>query len=197
MAKIKKKTPSRVEEEQVPQGQPSSTLAVTGPPPPNTTRVLTPSEPSEMEKIYEEIMTTPVDVTSPDFKKASMSQEQVSKVLDTLSSTFDMPKTLATVAVILLFLLGAASGTPVTLSVNVGVWEISKRDLLNAYTLVTNNKFLRRMAEAMAVTIGKYAEKNGLKGELAQKITIAYKAETGENLSARELAWCSSFNQNI
>jgi hypothetical protein len=53
------------------------------------------------------------------------------------------------------------------------------------------------MAEAMAVTIGTYAEKNRLRGELAQKIETAQKAETGEGLTDKELAWCSSFNQHL
>jgi hypothetical protein len=53
------------------------------------------------------------------------------------------------------------------------------------------------MAEAMALHIGKYAEKNGLRGELAQRIETAHKAETGESLNAKELAWLSSFSQTL
>lgn len=155
-------------------------------------------ESTDLKKAYDEAMQLPVDQYSPDFKKGAITQDQLNKVFEVLSSTFGIPKPLAVVAVILLFLKGAASGTPPTLSVTVGnAYDIAKRDLLNAYTLVTNNKFLRRMAEAMALQIGQYAEKNGLRGELAQKIETAHKAETGEGLTAKELAWCSSFNQHL
>lgn len=148
--------------------------------------------------IFKEALDLPLETLAPNIKKANMTREQANKVLEVLGNTFSIPKNAAMVAVILLFLRGAASdGTPLSLSVTVMEREITKRDLLNAYVLVTNNKFLRRMAETMAVEIGLYAEKHQLSGELASRINRLHRAETGENLTHKEQAWCSSFSQNI
>lgn len=57
--------------------------------------------------------------------------------------------------------------------------------------------YIRRLAEALAIQIGEFAEKNGLKGELSQRIEIKLRAETGETLTEKEKAWCSSFSQII
>lgn len=68
---------------------------------------------------------------------------------------------------------------------------------MNAYSLATGNQFIRRLAEKLAIPIGFFAEKNGLRGELAQRIERGHRAVNGENLSPKELAWCSSFSQCI
>jgi hypothetical protein len=63
--------------------------------------------------------------------------------------------------------------------------------------MITGNKYLRRMAEAMAVQISQYAEKNGLYGDLGKRIQTRLRAATGESLTPKELAWCSSFCQDL
>lgn len=69
--------------------------------------------------------------------------------------------------------------------------------MISAYQYVVGNVYIRRLAEALAVEIGNFAEKNSLKGDLCQRIEIKLKSETGESLTKTEQAWCSSFNQNI
>jgi hypothetical protein len=168
--------------------------------PPEKQEPLTPAPPvvlTDLTQAITQALNIPVDSVSPEFKKGQLPDEQVNKVIGTIASIRDMPIPLVIIGIILLFLKGAASGTPLSLSVEIGAFELSKRDLLNAYQAVTGNKFLRRMAEAMAITIGTFAEKNKLRGELAQKIETALKAETGERLTSKELAWCSSFNQHL
>lgn len=167
--------------------------------PPERKDAETPSPPKvlDINQALTQALNTPIETVSPGFKKGQIPEEQVNKVIGTIASIREMPIPFVIIGVILLFLKGAASGTPLSLSVEISVFELSKRDLLNAYTAVTGNKFLRRMAEAMAIPIGTYAEKNRLRGELAQKIETALKAETGERLTAKELAWCSSFNQHL
>jgi hypothetical protein len=43
---------------------------------------------------------------------------------------------------------------------------MTKEDLLNSYKHVTNNSYLRRLAESLATEISEYAEKNKLDGDL-------------------------------
>lgn len=154
-------------------------------------------EPIDISLAMAKALETSIESVSPGFKKNQMSEDEVNKVIITIANIHNMPPAFVIIGVILLFLKGAASGTPLSLSVEVSEFELSKRDLLNAYTAVTVNNFLRRMAEAMAMPIGQYAERNRLRGELAQKVENSLKAETGERLTAKELAWCSSFNQHL
>ena len=70
--------------------------------------------------------------------------------------------------------------------------------LLNSlYMVETGNQHLRRLAEALAIEIGQFAQAYELNGELAQRINTSLKAETGENLNPVEAAWCSSFSQHL
>lgn len=160
------------------------------------------SKPSILPKDYSgpfpDVMKLSVDSIAPEFKRTNLSQDQVTKVIDYLASNFLLKREQVLVGIILLFLKGAANNsTPITLSVEIDGKEISKRDLQNAYGLVTSNAYLRRLAEALAVEIGTYAELNGLKGELAQRVETSLRAEKGETLSSKELAWCSSFSQQL
>jgi len=154
--------------------------------------------PKDYKGPFPEAMKLSIDSVSPDFKRTNLSEDQVTKVIDYLASNFQLKREQVLVGIILLFLKGAANNsTPVTLSVDVDGKEISKRDLQNAYGLVTSNAYLRRLAEALAIEIGTYAELNGLKGELAQRVETSLRAEKGETLSFKELAWCSSFSQQL
>lgn len=154
-----------------------------------------------------------------DIKKVSPSQTSenllpdkvVIDIVETLSDTFGIKNNTVTMsAIFLLFLKGAANvGTPNTVEVEVvdddgTKTSIQKYDLLYAYQRITNNKYLRRLAETLATPIGKYAEANRLSGDLAEKINtkvLSKKAVEGEAqepiLSAKERAWCSSFGQNV
>lgn len=139
-----------------------------------------------------------VETVAPKVKQSIVTEETINKIFELLCSTFEMDLAPMIAGVCLLFLKGAASdGAPLSLSVEVLGREITKRDLLYCYEMVTGNKYLRRMAEALAVEISQYAEKNGLSGDLGKRIQTRHRASTGESLTPKELAWCSSFCQDL
>lgn len=77
------------------------------------------------------------------------------------------------IAVILLMLKGtASSGTPKTLCVEVVGRTISKNDLLYHYEKVCGNKYIRRLAELLAIPIGEFAQIKKLDGELANELIL-------------------------
>jgi hypothetical protein len=139
-----------------------------------------------------------VDKVAPKVKQSAMTEEAVTKVLELLCKSLELELVPVLAGVCLLFLKGAASdGSPLSLSVEVMGRDITKKDLIYCYEMVTGNKYLRRMAEAMAVSISQYAEKNGLYGDLGKRILTRHRAATGETLTPKELAWCSSFCQDL
>jgi hypothetical protein len=81
--------------------------------------------------------------------------------------------------------------------------DITKYDVMEIYSTVTKNKYLRRLAEYLATPISLYAEKNLLKGDLAEKINNRIKSTPSDKdgkkaplLTAKQKAWSSSFNTN-
>jgi len=145
-----------------------------------------------------EAMQESLSNVSPEALQAKVTEEQISKIVGNLANTFGIEAKHAYIAIILLFLKGAASSsTPLTLSVTVVGKEITKRDLVNSYSLVAKNNYLRRLAEAMAEMIGQFAQKNGLNGELAKRIEGTVRAAGEPSLTTKEKAWCSSFSQAV
>jgi hypothetical protein len=136
---------------------------------------------------------------APNYKRGVISNEEINKIMEKVATDIGVEKKDAIIGTMLLFLKGAASsGTPQTLAVDLRNGKtIAKKNVTGAYISVTGNNFVRRLAESMAVEIGEFAEKCNLTGELAQRINTILKAETGEILSTKESAWCSSFSQNI
>lgn len=139
------------------------------------------------------------DEIAPNFKRGALSTEEINKIIEKIALDIDVPEKDALIGIYLLMLKGAASsGTPQTLSVELkGGKVLAKKNVTGAYLSVTGNNYVRRLAEGLAVSIGEFAEAFGLEGELSQRINTALKAETGEILSAKEIAWCSSFSQNV
>jgi hypothetical protein len=153
-----------------------------------------------LEQLLKEAANTPLNLVSPDFLSDQIKDDQVEKIIEILSNNFQLKKSTILTGIFLLFLKGAANqGTPISLSVELNGISFSKRDLINAYTLVTGNNHIRRLAEKLAVPIGQFAEKNGLHGELSQRINreLLTQTDNTESLSLQEMAWCSSFSQNI
>lgn len=136
---------------------------------------------------------------APNFKKGILDNGEVEKIIRLTANDIDITEKEALIGIMLLMLKGAASGgTPQTLAVELkGGKTIAKRNVMGAYYAVTGNNYIRRLAETLAINIGEFAEKFNLNGELAQRINTALKAEKGESLNTKELAWCSSFSQNI
>lgn len=153
----------------------------------------------ELDNLTKEIFKENLDVIAPNFRKGILSNEEIDKILKIISFDIGVDKSEALVGTILLMLKGAAStGTPDTLSVDLkNGKKITKKNVKGAYFSVTGNNYIRRLAEGLAIQIGNFAEHFQLNGELAQRINTMLKAQTGETLTAKEMAWCSSFSQNI
>lgn len=154
---------------------------------------------NNIEELMQTIKGESLEKISPTYKKGALSSEEISQIITKIAVELGITEKEALAGTIMLMLKGAAStGTPHSLAVELSNGKvIAKRNILGAYLIVTGNNYLRRLAEALAVQIGEFAEHFGLQGELAQRINTLLKAEAGETLSAKEMAWCSSFSQNL
>lgn len=147
----------------------------------------------------EELKTSDLQTIAPYFKKGVLTDEEAEKIIEQTANSIGTTKENALTGTICLFLKGAASnGTPQNLEVLLKDGKsLAKRNLMGAYVSVCGNQYLRRLAEKLAIDIAEFAEMHGLNGELASRINTILKAESGEVLTAKEAAWCSSFSQNI
>lgn len=153
-----------------------------------------------ISQLYENAMEQNIDVVAPNFRrKTKISEEQIKKIIKSISFSLDISEETAVIGMTLLFLQGAASAsTPTSMYVELGGGKyMEKRNIIDACVLVTNHKFIRRIAETLAPQIGNFAYKNKLMGELGYRVNNKFKAETGESLTELELAYCSSFSQTI
>lgn len=152
-----------------------------------------------LTEIFESALESDLNTVAPNYNKDLLSPEEKRKIIKKIANDIETTEEDTLIGTILLMLKGAASdGTPQTLSINLRNGKtIAKRDVAAAYLSVTGNQFIRRLAESMAVEIGTFAEHKKLTGELAQRINTLLKAETGEILTEKEMAWCSSFSQNL
>lgn len=116
-----------------------------------------------------------------------------------IANNIGMTKRDAVAGTMLLMLEGCASrNTPINLEVILPDGKVlSKKNVMGAYLAVTGNTYIRRLAESLAVTTSEFAEFFELKGELVQRINNLLRAKSGETLTKKEAAWCSSFSQNI
>lgn len=152
-----------------------------------------------IKNIMKDLKTSDLQTIAPDFKKGVITDEEAEKIIEQTANSIGTTKGNALTGTICLFLKGAASnGTPQNLEVLLGDGKtLAKRNLLGAYVSVCGNQYLRRLAEKLAIDIAEFAEMHGLNGELAPRINTILKAETGEILTTKEAAWCSSFSQNV
>ena len=154
---------------------------------------------NDLNEILNEIKKEDFNVIAPSFKKEILTNEEINKILEIISENLGIEKQESLIGIILLLLKGAANnGAPLNMSIDLKKGKsVTKQDLIKAYLKVTGNKYLRRLAESLAINIGEFAEHFCLSGELAQRINTTLKSQTGETLSLKEMAWCSSFSQNI
>lgn len=154
----------------------------------------------KLDNLVQRSLNENLDNVAPNFrKKNTLSDDQIERIIKTISINLGIPPEKVLIGIYLLFLQGAASaGAPATMVVELGDGKcIEKRNLTSACSLVTGNAYIRRIAETLAIQIGDFAQKNKLAGELAYRINNKVKAETGNNLSEKEMAYCSSFSQAI
>lgn len=153
-----------------------------------------------LDEIIEKAMQSKVEDVVPNFRrKNTLSEDQVGRIIQTISLNLNIAPEKVLIGINLLFLQGASSaGAPNTMSVDLGNGKcIEKRNIIDACNLVAGHKFIRRIAETLALQIGNFAYKHKLPGELAFRINNKLKADKGESLDEKEMAFCSSFSQAI
>lgn len=153
-----------------------------------------------LNEIIEISLKTRVEEVAPNFrKKNTLTNEQIEKIIQTISLNLGISPEKVLIGMNLLFLQGIASaGAPTTMSIELGDGKfIEKRNIIDACNLVTGHKFIRRIAETLAMQIGNFAYKHKLAGELGYRINNKLKADKGESLNEKEMAFCSSFSQSI
>lgn len=160
---------------------------------------ITEGESINLNELLEKSVKEKIEEIAPNFRKSNITQDQIERIIATLSATLKITPERTVIGMMLLFLQGAAStGTPPSMSVEIEEGKIiEKRNIVNACQMVTGHQYIRRIAEALALQIGQFALNNKLKGELANRINTKYKAETGYSLNEVEMAYCSSFSQSI
>jgi len=153
-----------------------------------------------LESLLKKSLEEKIEDTIPNFrKKNAMTEAQVEKIIGNLSFTLGITPERVLIGMMLLFLQGATSaGAPLTMSIDLGEGKIlTKKNIVDACNMTAQHQYIRRIAETLSAKIGEFALKNKLPGELAYRINNRNKAETGNNLSELEMAYCSSFSQNI
>lgn len=141
-----------------------------------------------------------IEDTIPNFRtKNKITKQQIEDIIKTISRSLKIPDNKVLIGMMLLFLQGAASaGAPVTMSVDLGDGKcLEKRNIMLACATIAGHSYIRRIAEALAIEIGQFAENNRLAGELAYRINTKVKATGDIPLNEKELAYCSSFSQCI
>ncbi len=142
---------------------------------------------------------------APNLGSPPLEREQIESVLARLAHRNYLKPITAFCAIALLFLKGAASKTaPDKMFVEVraidgSVSKVTKGDLMHmqVYYEVTQNRFIRRLAESLAVQISNFAERHNMKGDLAMNLEIEEISEGREPLTAKEQAWANSFCQHV
>jgi hypothetical protein len=154
--------------------------------------------------LHKNAMQVPLEHICPSVIKVQpLTEKEIREIYDRFSVHIGVPLQFAIVAIYILFLKGAANtGTPTSLEIEIldehgCKITVTKNDLVFIYKKVTNNSFLRRLAESLAVNICMFAEYRNLSGDLANKINTKLISKKEPPLTLKERAWCSSFCQNI
>lgn len=161
------------------------------------------NEAKRLDSYVQAATDTPLERMASGINKDAVSKEQCNAFLESLAKTFGIPEPNAFVAISLLFLKGAVNASaPERMGVDIitedgSTITITKYDLIYACNQVCKHKYLRRIAEALALPIGSFAEKKGLNGDLAIGLNNNLVAKGEAPLTTKEKAWANSFCQNM
>lgn len=156
-----------------------------------------------LDEIVQEAEKLDINQVAPKLGSPPLEKTQIENVLARLAHRNYLTPITAFCSIALLFLKGAASKTaPDRMFVEVraidgNLSKVTKGDLMQAYYEVTQNRFIRRLAESLAVQISNFAERHNMKGDLAMNLEIEEISEGREPLTAKEQAWANSFCQNV
>lgn len=154
-----------------------------------------------LDTVLNSAMQAELTEVAPNVNQTEIGKENVYAILNRLCTLYGLNETTAFIAVALLLLKGAANkGAPTTMFVQVTaidgkLVDVTKQDLMQCYSAVTKNNFLRRLAETLSTEISKFAEVKGLKGDLHLAANNYYVAKGEPPLNAKERAWANSFCQ--
>ena len=158
---------------------------------------------SDLEKIYEGASKISLKEIAPSEIIHTVSPSEIQDFLKNLSDSHGIAQSEAFIAFALLSLKGACNASaPNDMSVDIvteskDIVQITKYDISYACHRVTGNQYTRRLAQAMAIPISQYAEKNNLNGDLAQKLNNMALANGENPLNTKEKSWASSFCQGV
>lgn len=154
-----------------------------------------------LDSVLNSAMQVQLASVAPNVNQTEISKENVYAILNRLCTLYGVNETTAFVAMALLFLKGAANkGAPTSMSVQVTaidgqLVEVTKQDVMQCYSAVAKNNFVRRLAETLSTEICRFAEAKGLKGDLHLAANNYYVAKGEAPLNAKERAWANSFCQ--
>lgn len=164
-----------------------------------------PEPPNNSSKIIDDAMKEALKVPAvqafTNLNNNKITREEAGAVVKQLSDTMGLSLGQGFACTALLLLKGASNkGAPNTLSVSITdtdgkIVDVTKHDLSYACKRTLGHEFLRRLAECLGSDISKYAEQNGLNGDLAITINNTAIAQGDPPLNNKERAWASSFNQ--
>jgi hypothetical protein len=164
-------------------------------------RILPKPEIFNLKTLTKMIENIDLNETAPNLNSPPLKEEEVISIIERLAHRkYLIPKS-AFASIALLCLKGALSKTaPDKMYVEIRTFDnklvkVTKGELMQIYEETTNNRYIRRLAETLAIQISTFAERNELKGDLAYTLEIGQ--ETDSPLTAKELAWASSFCQNV
>lgn len=134
----------------------------------------------------------------------ALTEAQCTAVIKALADSFGLQSAIAFIAIALLMLKGACNAqAPNSMSVQLKDHEgkiltVTKEDILHAMYGALKHKFIRRLAEALAIPICTYAQDNKIIGDLAGILNnLAMGEEGGTPLNTKERAWACSFCQSL
>jgi hypothetical protein len=158
-----------------------------------------------LKNIIEEASNLPLEKIVDNLNPNKLNDEDVDEFIQSIADSHGIPQSFALIGTFLLFLKGACNNSaPSNMSVTLKVSDneeitLTKYDLEYACHITFHNKFLRRIAQHLAINICQFAEKNHLSGDLAIKLNnIALtKTENPGVLTTKERAWACSFVQEV
>lgn len=156
-----------------------------------------------LDELTKDLEESDLQEIAPTVGAPPIGQEVIERIVARLAHKCYLSPKNAFAAIALLFLKGAASkSAPDKMFVEVkavdgGLAKVYKGDLMQVVFDSTGNRFIRRLAESLAIPISNFAERHSLDGDLAFSFDIEAISEGQDPLTPKERAWSNSFCQHI
>lgn len=156
-----------------------------------------------LEELEKDLSKKRIQEVAPTAGALPLSKDIIERIIQRLAHKCYLSPLHAFVAIALLFLKGSASKAAPdkmfveVLAIDGNLTKVSKGDLMEILFDTTGNRFIRRLAESLAIPISRFAESNGLSGDLAFTFEIEELSNEKPPLTDKEKAWSSSFCQHV